>query len=66
MKLIVLLFLDIEKLEKRKVEIESIFENEDLEADKMTALSEELGQILDSISQKEERWFELSEKKGDN
>lgn len=61
-----LLEKDIEKLEKRKVEIESIFENEDLEADKMTALSEELGQILDSISQKEERWFELSEKKGDN
>lgn len=61
-----LLEKDIEKLEKRKSEIESLFNDQDLDPERMSELSEELGEILNQIEQKEERWFELSEKKGED
>ena len=52
---------DISKLEKRKSEIESEFQNPDLPGDKITQLSIELGEIDKSIDEKETRWLELSE-----
>ena len=59
-----LLEKDIESLEKRKLEIEQLFIKEELEAQKMEELSKELGEVIQKIADKEERWFELSEKKG--
>jgi ATP-binding cassette subfamily F protein uup len=51
---------DIDKLELRKKEIHSLFENGDLESDNIQKLSIELGEIDNSIEEKEERWMELS------
>ncbi|RLA59544.1 MAG: ABC transporter ATP-binding protein [Epsilonproteobacteria bacterium] len=51
----------IKKLEARKSEIESKFNNPDLLADDIQTLSSELGEINSSIEEKELRWFELSE-----
>lgn len=52
---------EIAKLEKRKKEIEELFMAGTLEGDKITELSQELGIIQKSISEKEDRWLELSE-----
>lgn len=52
---------DIAKLEKRKKEIENLFMDTTLAGDKITELSQELGAIQNSISEKEDRWLELSE-----
>lgn len=51
----------IKKLEARKSEIEQKFNSTDLSADDIQTLSTELGEINDSIEEKEMRWFELSE-----
>ena len=52
---------DIAKLEKRKKEIEALFLDGTLEGDKITELSQELGNIQKEIEEKEDRWLELSE-----
>ena len=52
---------EIAKLEKRKKEIEDLFMTGDLAGDKISELSQELGDIQKSITQKEDRWLELSE-----
>ncbi len=52
---------EIAKLEKRKKEIEELFMTGDLEGEKISTLSQELGDIQKSIAQKEDRWLELSE-----
>ncbi len=53
---------DIEKLELRKAEITDTFNDTSISADKITQLSNELGQINDQLSEKELRWLELAEK----
>ncbi len=57
-----LLESDIEKLEKRKAEIENIFATENPEAEELQKLSDELGKVLSDIETKGERWLELSER----
>ena len=52
---------DIAKLEKRKKEIEALFMDTSLAGDKITELSQELGEIQKSIEEKEDRWLELAE-----
>lgn len=52
---------DIAKLEKRKKEIENLFMDPSLDSAKITELSQELGTIQKSISEKEDRWLELAE-----
>lgn len=52
---------DIAKLEKRKKIIEDLFLDPSLASDKITELSQELGQIQKDISEKEDRWLELAE-----
>lgn len=52
---------NIAKLEKRKKEIETLFLEGTLEGDKITELSQELGNIQKEIEEKEDRWLELSE-----
>ena len=53
---------EIAKLESKKVDIHKLFENGDLEADKIHELSAELVKIDKSVEDKEERWMELSMK----
>jgi len=53
---------DIEKLENRKVEITDAFNDTGISAEKITQLSNELGQLNDQLSEKEMRWLELAEK----
>ncbi|MBT8232441.1 MAG: ABC transporter ATP-binding protein, partial [Bacteroidia bacterium] len=52
---------DIEKMEKRKGVIGNLFLDGDLSNDKITELSIEMGEIEKSITEKEDRWLELSE-----
>ena len=52
---------DISKLEKRKKEIEALFLSGIENADEITKLSVELGEIKNNIDEKEMRWLELSE-----
>ncbi|MCA0131992.1 ABC-F family ATP-binding cassette domain-containing protein [Winogradskyella alexanderae] len=52
----------IRSLELDKIAIENKFNNPDLLQDEINKLSEELQGIIDSIEEKELRWFELSEK----
>jgi ABC transport system ATP-binding/permease protein len=53
---------EIEKLEARKVEIESKFNDvENLKPDDITKLSKELADIHNQLEIKELRWLELSE-----
>ena len=52
---------DIEKLEKRKKEIELLFLDGSLSGDEISELSQELGTIQADISTKEDRWLELAE-----
>ena len=51
---------DIEKLQKKRKEIESQFSNGTIAAEEINDKSLELQKIIDDIEQKEERWFELS------
>ena len=52
---------DMEKLEKRKSEINALFLDGTLTGDQISELSKELGDIDQSLSTKEDRWLELSE-----
>jgi len=52
---------DIEKMQKRKKEIESLFLDSSLSGEKISELSKELGDIDKSVDEKENRWLELSE-----
>ena len=53
---------EIAKLESKKADVHKLFENGDLESDKIHELSKELVNIDKSIEDKEERWMELSMK----
>ena len=55
-----LLTKDIVELEKKKDEINRIFDNKDIPYDDIRLLSEELGLIIRQLEQKEYRWLELS------
>ena len=55
-----LLTKDIQILEKRKHEINKLFDNKDMAYDEVRKLSEELWWIMRQLEQKEYRWFELS------
>ena len=52
----------IRSLELDKKALEAKFNNPELSQDKINKLSEELQVIIDTIEEKELRWFELSEK----
>lgn len=52
---------DIQKLEKEKTQIEESFLDSTLEGDKISELSQRLGEIQKEIGEKEDRWLELSE-----
>ncbi|MDH7913014.1 ABC-F family ATP-binding cassette domain-containing protein [Winogradskyella sp. SYSU M77433] len=52
----------IRSLELDKVALEAKFNNPDLSQDDINKLSQELQAILDTIEEKELRWFELSKK----
>ncbi len=51
----------IESLEKRKEEINQFFLNPNLEASSIEELSKELGYILRTLEETEEKWMELAE-----
>ncbi|MFC4094324.1 ribosomal protection-like ABC-F family protein [Euzebyella saccharophila] len=51
---------EIEKLEKKKVEIQQQFTDAGLTGEQIDELSIKLQETMDSIDQKTERWFELS------
>jgi len=51
---------DIHELEKKRDEINRIFERTDIPYDDIRVLSEELGNIVRQLEQKEYRRFELS------
>ncbi len=53
---------DIANLESKKELIESQFNNDEIEADKINEISVKLQQIIADLEQKEERWLELSMK----
>ena len=53
---------DIEKLQKKKEDIENQFLNVEIPADEIANKSEELQQTINSLAEKEERWLELSMK----
>ncbi|MBJ2174265.1 ABC-F family ATP-binding cassette domain-containing protein [Aureibaculum sp. A20] len=53
---------DIAKLEKQKEAIELQFLNNEVENDKIDEVSQQLQQIIESITSKEERWLEISMK----
>ncbi|PQB08794.1 hypothetical protein BST83_01805 [Polaribacter filamentus] len=57
--------VEIERLQKRKASIENQFLNVEIEPDDIAKKSEELQEIITTIEQKEERWFELSMKQED-
>lgn len=57
-----ILEIDIEKLEKRKEEINKKFEQGIEDSDEMVKLSDELGEIIEDLEAKSDRWLELSEK----
>lgn len=54
---------DLEKLEKRKDEINKLFTQDNIPYDEVTKLSNELGEIMRHIETKEMRRLELSERK---
>ncbi|WP_273274894.1 ABC-F family ATP-binding cassette domain-containing protein [Maribacter polysiphoniae] len=51
---------DIQRLEKKKKDIQNKFTESDLSGEKIDALSIELKEISETIETKTERWFELS------
>jgi ATP-binding cassette subfamily F protein uup len=57
--------VEMERLQKRKASIENQFLNVEIAPDDIAKKSEELQEIITSIEQKEERWFELSMKQED-
>jgi len=52
----------IRSLELDKTELEAKFHNPDLTQDQISKLSEKLQVVIDTIEEKEIRWFELAEK----
>lgn len=52
---------EIKKLEEKKAEITSLFEDASLSPQKIMELSKELDKVNDQISEKEEKWFELAD-----
>ncbi len=53
---------DLKKLELQKKEIEKLFEDGNLDGDKINDESQKLQKIIDQIEESEMRWLELSEK----
>ncbi len=51
---------DIERLSKKKVEIESKFSNGEIEINDIEAMSNKLQELISELETKEERWLELS------
>ncbi|WP_299714220.1 ABC-F family ATP-binding cassette domain-containing protein [uncultured Tenacibaculum sp.] len=54
--------IDIEKLQKKKEQIEAQFANGEVASEDINDKSVELQQIIEDLETKEERWFELSMK----
>ena len=52
---------EIKKLEEKKAEITSFFEDASLSPQKIMELSKELDKVNEQISEKEEKWFELAD-----
>ncbi len=57
-----ILEIDIEKLQKKKTDIEGQFANGSIAPEDINDKSVELQQIIEDLETKEERWFELSMK----
>ena len=57
-----ILEIDIEKLQKKKTDIEGQFANGSIAPEEINDKSVELQQIIEDLENKEERWFELSMK----
>ena len=57
-----ILEIDIEKLQKKKTDIEGQFANGSIAPEEINDKSLELQQIIEDLETKEERWFELSMK----
>ncbi|MFY7671887.1 ABC-F family ATP-binding cassette domain-containing protein [Tenacibaculum sp. MEBiC06402] len=57
-----ILEIDIEKLQKKKTDIETQFANGSIAPEDINDKSLELQQIIEDLETKEERWFELSMK----
>lgn len=53
---------DIEKLERKKKTIETLFNDSTMTPDEISEKSNELQEIISSLEEKEERWLELSMK----
>lgn len=51
---------DVERLQKKKTELEDLFSNNKVESDKIVEVSNELQQVIEDLENKEERWLELS------
>ena len=51
---------EIKKLEEKKVELQHKFTDASLSGEEIDALSIELQEVMDTIDEKTERWFELS------
>ncbi|WP_289644475.1 ABC-F family ATP-binding cassette domain-containing protein [Maribacter aestuarii] len=51
---------EIQKLERKKVELQEKFTDTSLSGEEIAALSIELGDLSNTIDEKTERWFELS------
>ena len=51
---------EIERLQNRKMTIENEFLNIEISPDEIQKKSEELQEIINSLEEKEERWFEIS------
>jgi len=54
--------LDIQKLEQRKEEINIVFQQEDLDHERIKVLGKELSVLADVLLAKETRWLELAER----
>ncbi|MHC9089093.1 ABC-F family ATP-binding cassette domain-containing protein [Tenacibaculum sp. IMCC1] len=54
--------VDIEKLQKKKAKLEAQFTNGEITMDDINEKSLELQEVIESLEEKEERWFELSMK----
>lgn len=57
-----LLEKDIERLQKKKTDIETKFMNAEFSPEEINDKSKELQETIESLEEKEERWFELSMK----
>ena len=53
--------VELPRLEKKKIDLEQCLMDASLSMDKITAVSEELGRLMEEIEIKTDRWFELSE-----